>query len=142
MAKKVSSTFKIMAPGGQATPAPPLGPILGGKGINPGQFVQKFNEKTKQLNGKVVGCIVTLYEDRSFDLEIKSSPTSVLIRERAKLEKGSGLAGKEKVGKLTKSQAADIAKEKMADLNTTDLQAAIRMVQGAARSMGVEVVEG
>lgn len=142
MAKKVASTFKIMAPGGQATPAPPLGPILGGKGINPGQFVQKFNEKTKQLNGKVVGCIVTLYEDRSFDLEIKSSPTSVLIRERAKLEKGSGLAGKEKVGKLTKSQAADIAKEKMADLNTTDLEAAIRMVQGAARSMGVEVVEG
>lgn len=142
MAKKVANTFKIMAPGGQATPAPPLGPILGGKGINPGQFVQKFNEKTKQLNGKVVGCIVTLYEDRSFDLEIKSSPTSVLIKERAKLEKGSGTAGKEKVGKLTKSQAAEIAKEKMADLNTTNLEAAIRMVQGAARSMGVEVVEG
>lgn len=139
MAKKISSQFKILAPGGQATPAPPLGPALGAKGINPGQFIQKFNEATRKFNGKVVGCIVTLFEDRSFELEIKSSPASVLIKEKAGLEKGSGLVGKETVGTITRAQAEEIAREKMADLTAADLAAATRIIMGTARSMGVKV---
>ncbi|MFM9995072.1 MAG: 50S ribosomal protein L11 [Phycisphaerales bacterium] len=140
MAKKeMIDQFKIMAPGGQATPAPPLGPILGGKGVNPGQFIQKFNAATAPLKGKIVGCIVTVYNDRSFDLEIKSSPASVLIREAAKVEKGSGVPNKEKVGKITRAQVEKIAKEKMSDLNTANLDAACRVVEGQARSMGVTV---
>jgi len=140
MAKKeVIEQFKIMAPGGQATPAPPLGPILGGKGVNPGQFIQKFNAATAPLKGKVVGCIVTVYNDRTFDLEIKSSPASVLIREAAGIEKGSGVPNKEKVGKITRAQVEKIAKEKMADLNTQNLESACRIVAGQARSMGVTV---
>jgi large subunit ribosomal protein L11 len=140
MAKKeVIDTFKIMAPGGQATPAPPLGPVLGAKGVNPGQFIQKFNAATAPLKGKVVGCVVTVYNDRTFDLEIKSSPASVLIREAAGIEKGSGVPNKEKVGKMTRAQVEKIAKEKMADLNTSTLEAACRIVEGQARSMGVTV---
>ncbi len=140
MAKKeVIDTFKIMAPGGQATPAPPLGPVLGAKGVNPGQFIQKFNAATAPLKGKVVGCVVTVYNDRTFDLEIKSSPASVLIKEAAGVEKGSGVPNKEKVGKMTRAQVEKIAKEKMADLNTTTLEAACRIVEGQARSMGVTV---
>jgi len=141
MAKKVSEKFKIVAPGGQATPAPPLGPVLGAKGINPGQFIQKFNDITRELNGKVVGCVVTKYEDASFDLEIKSSPASVLIKEKAGLEKGSGVVGTEIIGSITRSQARDIAQEKLADLNTNDLEAGSRIIEGTARSMGVEVKE-
>jgi len=139
MAKKVSTVFKIMAPGGQATPAPPLGPILGGKGINPGQFIQQFNEKTGELNGKVVGCVVTLYEDRSFEIEIKSSPASVLIKEKAGIDKGAGAVGTDVVGRLTADQVREIAEEKLADLNTTSLDSAMRIVAGTARSMGVKV---
>ena len=139
MAKKINSQFKILAPGGQATPAPPLGPALGAKGINPGQFIQKFNEATKQFGGKVVGCIVTLYDDRSFELEIKSSPASVLIKERAGIDKGSGLVGKETIGSITRAQAEEIAKEKMDDLTAADLEAATRIIMGTARSMGVKV---
>ncbi len=139
MAKKINSQFKILAPGGQATPAPPLGPALGAKGINPGQFIQKFNEATRKFNGKIVGCIVTLYDDRSFELEIKSSPASVLIKERAGIEKGSGLVGKETVGSITHAQALEIAREKMADLTAADLDAATRIIIGTARSMGVKV---
>ncbi len=142
MAKKVKDQFKLMAPGGQATPAPPLGPVLGAKGINPGQFIQKFNEQTKALNGKVVGCLVTLYEDRSFEIEIKSSPASVLIKEKAGIEKGSGLVGKETVGSITKEQVRTIAQEKMEDLNAASIEAAMRVIEGTARSMGVTVVEG
>jgi large subunit ribosomal protein L11 len=140
MAKKeVIDRFKIMAPGGSATPAPPLGPVLGAKGVNPGQFIQKFNAATAQLKGKVVGCIVTVYNDRSFEFEIKSSPASVLIKEAAKLEKGSGVPNKEKVGKITKEQCRKIAQEKYADLNAASIEAAMRIVEGQARSMGVTV---
>lgn len=142
MAKKVVNQFKIMAPGGQATPAPPLGPVLGAKGINPGQFIQRFNEATRELNGKVVGCIVTLYEDRSFDFEIKSSPASVLIREKAGIDKGAGKVGTEKVGTITTAQLREIAQEKMNDLNTSDVEQAMKVIAGTARSMGVSVVEG
>ena len=137
--KEVTNIFKIMAPGGQATPAPPLGPVLGSKGVNPGQFIQKFNAATAQLKGKIVGCVVTVYNDKSFALEVKSSPASVLIREAAGIEKGSGVPNKEKVGKINKAQCEKIAKEKMADLNAGSLDAACRIIAGQARSMGVTV---
>ena len=140
MAKKeIIDTFKIMAPGGQATPAPPLGPVLGAKGVNPGQFIQKFNAATAALKGKVVGCVVTVFNDRSFDFEIKSSPASVLIKEAAGVEKGSGVPNKDKVGKITKAQVKKIAQEKMADLNTATIESAMRVIEGQARSMGVTV---
>lgn len=139
MAKKVVKQFKIMAPGGKATPAPPIGPALGANGINPGQFIQQFNAATAKLNGKVVGCLITVYHDRSFDFEIKSSPAAVLIREAAKVEKGSGKPNTEKVGKITKAQVKQIAEEKMNDLNASSIDAAMRVIEGTARSMGVTV---
>ncbi len=140
MAKKeITKVFKIMAPGGQATPAPPLGPALGGAGVNPGQFVQQFNAATQNVKGKVVGCVVTVYSDRSFSFEIKSSPASVLIRDRAKIEKGSGVPNKNKVGKLGRADLESIAKEKMNDLNAGSLDAAVRIIEGQCRSMGVVV---
>lgn len=142
MAKRIEKQFKILAPGGQATPAPPLGPALGANGINPGQFIQLFNERTKDLNGKVVGCIVTLYHDRSFDMEIKSSPAAVLIRDAAGIEKGSGTPNTEKVGSITRDQVKTIAEEKMEDLNAATVDAAMRVIEGTARSMGVTVKEG
>lgn len=142
MAKKeVVNVFKIMATGGAATPAPPLGPVLGSKGVNPGQFVQQFNAATQKIKGKVVGCIVTVYNDRTFAFEIKSSPASVLIREAAGVEKGSGVPNKNKVGKINKAQVRKIAEEKMADLNSHSIESAMSVVEGTARSMGV-VVEG
>jgi large subunit ribosomal protein L11 len=141
MAKEVTEIFKLMAPGGVATPAPPLGPVLGAKGVNPGQFIQQFNAATGALNGKVVGCVVTVYNDRTFEFEIKSSPASVLILEAAGIEKGSGVPHTEKVGKITYDQCKKIAEEKGEDLNATDPDAAARIIAGTARSMGV-VVEG
>ncbi len=141
MAKKeIKEIFKIMAPGGSATPAPPLGPVLGAKGVNPGQFIQQFNAKTAALKGKVVGCVVTVFTDKSFTFEIKASPASVLILEKAKAEKGSGVPNKEKVGgKLKRADLEAIAKEKMADLNATSMDAACRIIEGQCRSMGVVV---
>ncbi|RMH11112.1 MAG: 50S ribosomal protein L11 [Planctomycetota bacterium] len=140
MAKKeVVKTFKIMAPGGSATPAPPLGPVLGANGVNPGQFIQQFNAATAQFNGKLVGCVVTVFNDRSFELEIKSSPASVLIKEAAGIEKGSGVPNKEKVGTITREQVRKIAEEKLADLNTNSIDSAMRVIEGTARQMGVTV---
>jgi large subunit ribosomal protein L11 len=128
-----------MAPGGKATPAPPLGPVLGANGVNPGQFITKFNDMTRELNGRVVGCIVTVYGDRTFDLEIKSSPVSVMIQAALKIEKGSGTPNTVKVGKISKAQVRKIAEEKLKDLNTRNVEAAMRVVEGTARSMGVTV---
>ncbi len=140
MAKKeITNVFKIMATGGAATPAPPLGPVLGSKGVNPGQFIQKFNAATQNIKGKIVGCIVTVYSDRSFDFEVKSSPASVLILEAAGKEKGSGVPNKEKIGKISKAQVEKIAKEKMVDLNSASIEAAMKIIEGTARSMGVTV---
>jgi large subunit ribosomal protein L11 len=140
MAKKqITKQFKILAPGGKATPAPPIGPALGANGVNPGQFIQQFNERTKALNGKVVGCLITVYADRTFEFEIKSSPTSVLILDAVKQEKGSGTPSSGKIGKLTKAQLQAIAQEKLSDLNTPSVESAMRTVAGTARSMGVEV---
>lgn len=140
--KEVVNVFKVMATGGQATPAPPLGPVLGSKGVNPGQFTQKFNAATQSVKGKIVVAIVTLYSDKSFDIEIRSSPASVLIKEAAGVEKGSGVPNKNKVGKITRSQAKKIADIKAADLNAASPEAAIRIIEGTARSMGITVVEG
>ncbi len=139
MAKRVVKQLKIVAPGGQATPAPPLGPALGAAGVNPGQFIQLFNDRTKNLGGKVVGCLVTIYHDRSFDIEIKSSPAAVLIKEAAGIEKGSGVPNTEKVGTITKDQLRAIAQEKFEDLNAGSVDAAMRVIEGTARSMGVTV---
>jgi large subunit ribosomal protein L11 len=137
--KKVSKQIKVMAPGGTATPAPPLGPALGAAGVNPGQFIQQFNERTRELNGKVVGCVITVYQDRSFDFEIKSSPAAVLICEAAGIEKGSGVPNEQKVGKITSDQVRSIAEEKIKDLNAVNIESAMRMIEGTARSMGVTV---
>lgn len=140
MAKKeITTQFKIQAPGGQATPAPPIGPALGANGVNPGQFIQQFNAATAQLNGKLVGCIVRAFSDRSFEFEVKSSPASVLILEAAGVEKGSGVPNKEKVGKITREQVRKIAQEKMPDLNAQTIEAAMRVIEGTARQMGVTV---
>ncbi len=139
MAKKeLLDEFKIMAPGGQATPAPPLGPVLGAKGVNPGQFIQQFNAATGALNGKVVGCVVRVFSDRSFEFEIKSSPASVLIKEAAGLDKGSG-EPQNIVGSITGEQCRKIAQEKFEDLNSHDLDAAMKVIAGTARSMGITV---
>ena len=135
MAKKALTSLKIMAPGGQATPAPPLGPALGAAGVNPGQFIQQFNEKTRDLNGKVVGCLITVFEDRSFEFEIKSSPASVLIKEAAKIEKGSGEPHVNKVGKITMDQCREIAKEKGEDLNSHDIDAGALIIAGTATGL-------
>ena len=142
MAKRLEKQLKVVAPGGQATPAPPLGPALGAAGVNPGQFVQQFNDRTKDLNGKVVGCVIRVYHDRTFDFEIKSSPASVLILEAAGVEKGSGVPNTEKVGSINQDQLRAIAKEKLSDLNATNIEAAMKIIAGTARSMGVTVAEG
>ncbi len=139
MAKKITTQFKLMAPGGQATPAPPLGPVLGANGVNPGQFITQFNDTTRELNGKLVGCVVTVFEDRSFELEIKSSPASTLIMEKAKVKKGASEIGSEIVGTISFDDCRDIAREKFADMNAFELDAAARTIAGTARSMGVAV---
>jgi large subunit ribosomal protein L11 len=140
MAKKeITVQFKLQAPAGVATPAPPIGPALGQHGVNPGQFIQKFNALSAPLKGKVIGCLVTVYKDRTFDIELKSSPSSVLLREAVKAEKGSGEPNKNKIGKITMAQCKAIAKEKGKDLNSFDENAAARIIAGQARSMGITV---
>jgi large subunit ribosomal protein L11 len=140
MAKKeIVHQFKIYAPGGTATPAPPIGPALGQYGVNPGQFIQQFNAKTAQLKGKVVGVVITTYKDRTFDFELKSSPASALLKEIVKAEKGSGEPNKNKIGKVTFEQCKQIAKEKFKDMNAFDVDAGARAIAGTARSMGITV---
>jgi len=139
MAKKIAKVIKAQAKGGQANPAPPLGPVLGQAGINIQEFCTKFNEKTKSRMGQVVPVVITVYTDRSFSFILKQSPASALILERAKIEKGSGEPNKNKVGSLTKDQLKEIAQTKMPDLNTKNLDAAMRIIEGTARNMGVTV---
>lgn len=140
-AKEVVKKFKMQAPGGTATPAPPIGPALGANGVNPGQFIQRFNAATAALKGKVVGVEVTVYSDRSFDFIIKTPPASVMIKDILKLEKGSGEPNKNKVGKITKAQLKKLAEEKLKDLNAYDVDAGVRILMGSCRSMGVDVVD-
>jgi len=140
MAKKeITTVFKVMAKAGEATPGPPLGPALGGNGVNPGQFIQQFNTATQDKKGKVVGCVITVYQDRSFDFIIKSSPAAELLRLAAGLEKGSGEPNSNKVGNVTSAQVREIAEEKMPDLNAASVDSAMRMIEGTARSMGITV---
>jgi large subunit ribosomal protein L11 len=140
MAKEVAVKIKLQAPGGQATPAPPIGPALGQHGVNIGQFVSQFNERTKELNGTIVPVVITLYKDKSFSFEVKSPPAAVLLKQAAEIAKGSGVPNKEKVGKVTPEQVRKIAQTKFKDLNAYDLEHAERIIEGTARSMGIEVV--
>ena len=141
MAKKINSIVKIQIPAGKATPAPPIGSVLGPKGINIAGFVKEFNDKTASQAGMIIPCVITIYEDRTFTFVLKTPPAAVLIRKEAGIEKGSGKPNKDKVAKLTKSQIRKIAEMKMPDLNASSIEAAMSMVAGTARSMGVQVVE-
>lgn len=141
MAKKISSIVKIQIPAGKATPAPPIGSVLGPKGINIAGFVKEFNDKTASQAGMIIPCVITIYEDRTFSFVLKTPPAAVLITKEAGIEKGSGKPNKDKVAKLTKSQVRKIAEIKMPDLNASSIESAMSMVAGTARSMGVEVVE-
>jgi len=141
MAKEITAKIKLQAKGGQATPAPPVGPALGQHGVNIGQFVQQFNERTKELNGMIVPIEITVYSDRSFTFEVKSPPAAVLLKKAANVAKGSGVPNKEKVGKVTKADIRKISEAKIKDLNAYDLDRADRIIAGTARSMGIEIVD-
>lgn len=140
MAKKIKAIVKIQAPAGKATPAPPIGPTLGQHGVNIADFVQKFNAATSKMGGDIIPAVLTIYEDRTFTFVLKTPPASQLIIKAAGIAKGSGKPLQEKVGKITKAQVKEIAEKKLADLNTTDLAAAMRTIEGTARQMGVEIV--
>lgn len=139
MAKKIKTTLKLQIPAGKATPAPPVGTALGPHGLNLMQFCSEFNEKTRDKGDSVIPVIITIYEDRSFSLELKTPPVSDMIKKALKLEKGSGDPLKNKIGKLTKAQLRGIAEAKMQDLNAGNIETAERIVAGTARSMGVEL---
>ncbi len=141
MAKEITAKIKLQAPGGQATPAPPIGPALGQHGVNIGQFVQQFNEQTRHYNGMLVPAEITIYADRTFTFVLKSPPAAVLLKQAAGLAKGSGLAGKETVGQVTNAQVQEIAGTKMKDLNAFTPEHAARIIAGTARSMGLEIVD-
>ncbi|MBC7217861.1 MAG: 50S ribosomal protein L11 [Candidatus Caldatribacterium sp.] len=142
MAKKVVAMVKLQIPGGMATPAPPVGPALGQHGVNIMEFCKAFNAQTEKDRGVLIPVEVTIYSDRSFTFVCKTPPASFLIRQALGIEKGSGEPNRVKVGKITRSKIREIAEKKMPDLNTTDIEAAMRIIEGTARSMGVEVVEG
>ena len=139
MAKKVKAVVKVQIQAGKATAAPPVGTALGPHGINMGQFIKEYNERTASLAGTVVPAVVTVFEDRSYTFVTKSPPAADLIRREAGIEKGSGKPNKEKVGKISRAAVKKIAETKMADLNATSVEGAMKMVEGTARSMGVEV---
>jgi large subunit ribosomal protein L11 len=138
---KIKAQVKVQIPGGKATPAPPVGTALGPHGINLGQFVMQFNEKTRDLNGMIVPVIVTVFEDRSFTFVLKSPPASVLLKQAAAVAKGAANAKLNRVGSVTAAQVLDIVKAKFEDLNAPDFEQAAKMIRGTARSMGIEVLE-
>ena len=139
MAPKVVKKIKLQVPAGKATPAPPVGTALGPHGINLQQFVMQFNEATKDKVGQVTPVEITIFEDRTFEFKLKTPPAAYLLRVAAGLEKGSGVPNKTKVGKVSKAQVKEIAEQKMADLNANDVDAAMKIIEGPARSMGIEV---
>jgi large subunit ribosomal protein L11 len=141
MAKQLVGEAKFQVPGGKATPAPPVGTSLGRFGINLGQFVQQFNDRTKDADGMPIPVVVKVYNDRSFEFVTKSPPAAALLKQAAAVAKGSGVPNKEKVGKVTVAQIDDIVKLKWADLNASDVEHGRRMVEGTARSMGIEVLK-
>lgn len=139
MAKPIKTTLKLQLEAGKATPAPPVGTALGPHGINLGQFCQQFNDATKDMTGSVVPAVITIYQDRSFDFILKTPPASDLLKKAAGIEKGAGDPLRNKVGKVTKTQIREIAEKKMKDLNARDINAAMKIIEGTARSMGIEV---
>ena len=141
MAKEVVVKIKLQAPGGKATPAPPIGPALGQNGVNIGQFVSQFNERTKGLNGTIVPVVISVFRDKSFTFEVKSPPAAVLLKQAAEIAKGSGVPNKEKVGKISAEQLRKITETKFKDLNAYDLEQAEKIIRGTAQSMGVEIVD-
>lgn len=141
MAKQVVTQVKVQIPGGQATPAPPVGTALGPHGVNIGQFVQQFNDRTKEMAGTIVPVVISIYNDRSFDFIVKSPPAAVLLKQAAQIAKGSGNPKAEKVGTVTQDQLREIAKTKFEDLNAPNLDHAARIIAGTARSMGLDVVD-
>lgn len=139
MAKKIKTKIKLQIAGGQANPAPPVGPALGQHGLNIAEFCKAFNDKTKDKMGDIVPVEITVYEDRSYDFILKTSPASELIKKAAGIKKGSGKPLTEKVGSITKAQLEEIAKTKMPDLNANDIEAAKNIIAGTARQMGVDI---
>ena len=141
MAKEIITKIKLQAKGGQATPAPPVGPALGQHGVNIGQFVSQFNERTKSLNGTVVPVVITVFADKSFTFEVKSPPAAILLKQAAEIAKGSGVPNREKIGKVTAEQVRKIAETKFNDLNAYDMDQAEKIIRGTAQSMGVEIID-
>ncbi|WP_298859320.1 50S ribosomal protein L11 [uncultured Gimesia sp.] len=139
MAKQLVAEIKVQIPGGQATPAPPVGTALGPHGVNIGQFVQQFNERTKDMAGTTIPVVISVFNDRSFDFVMKSPPAAVLLKQAAQIAKGSGSPKSNKVGKVTMDQLKEIAKTKFEDLNASDIDQAAKIIAGTARSMGLEV---
>ncbi len=140
MAKVVTAQIKVQIKGGQATPAPPVGTALGPHGVNIGQFVKEFNDRTRELNGMMVPAVITVYKDRSFDFIIKSPPAAVLLKQAAGVAQGSANPLKDKIGRVTQQQLIEIAQRKFEDLNAPNVEQAAKMIAGTARSMGIEVV--
>ena len=141
MPKKIKTVIKLQIPGGAANPAPPVGPALGQHGLNIAEFCQKFNAATKDRNGEITPVEITVYEDRSYDFILKIAPAAELIKKAIGIEKGSGKSLKEKVGAITRKQISEIDEKKMPDLNTTDVEAAMRTIEGTCKQMGVEVTD-
>ena len=142
MAKKVAAIVKLQCPAGQANPSPPVGPALGQHGVNIMEFCKAFNARTQEKAGLIIPAVVTIYADRSFTFELKTPPAAVLLKRAAKIATGSGEPHRQKVGKVTSSQVREIAEIKQPDLNAHDVEMAMRIIEGTARSMGIEVVEG
>lgn len=140
-AKKVIKNVKLRVQAGEARPTPPLGPALGQAGINIAEFCQKFNAATESMKGDLLGVLISVYEDRTYDYKVKSSPVAGLLRKAAGIEKGSGKPNLSKVGKVTKAQIKEIAEKKMADLNAKDLEGAMKIIEGSARSAGITVID-
>jgi len=141
MAKKIKTVIKLQIPGGAANPAPPVGPALGQHGLNIAEFCQRFNAATKDRNGEITPVEITVYEDRSYDFILKTAPAAELIKKAIGIEKGSGKSLKEKAGTIPRKQIREIANKKMPDLNTTDVEAAMRTIEGTCKQMGVEVID-
>jgi large subunit ribosomal protein L11 len=142
MAKKVVAVVKLQCPAGQANPAPPVGPALGQHGVNIMEFCKTFNARTQDKQGLIIPAVITIYSDRTFTFELRTPPAAVLLKRAAKIEKGSGDPNRTKVGQVTKAQVREIAQLKLPDLNANDVDAAMRIIAGTARSMGLDVVEG
>ena len=140
MAKEIKTKLKLQIPAGAANPAPPVGPALGQHGINIAQFCQQFNEATREMSGNIIPAEITIYTDRTFEFKLKTSPASDMLRKAAGIERGAANPLKDKVGKVTKAQIREIAEKKMVDLNANDIEAAMKIIEGTARNMGIDVI--